>query len=78
MKNLKENCFYQMFLGQSEWILLLLQVNTYIETLDVSDNDLQENGGSAFASMLYENFYISDLVRISRPGNLFFANSCRL
>ena len=45
-------------------LFLLFQVNTFIETLDLSDNDLRATGGTAMAYVLYENFYITDLVSV--------------
>lgn len=48
-------------------VILLLQTNTVVSYLDISDNGLEGAGGIAIATMLKDNNYIVHLVR--RLGN---------
>ena len=43
---------------------LFIKINTYIETLDLSDNGLGSIGGTSMGCMLKQNYCITDLVRI--------------
>ena len=43
--------------------VLFLQKNTFIEELDLTDNDIQADGAILLSLPLYENLYITDLVR---------------
>lgn len=43
--------------------IIVLQKNTYILSLDLEDNWLEEEGGEYIGDMLQENCYISELVR---------------
>ena len=43
--------------------VLFLQKNTFIEELDLTDNDIRADGAILLSLTLYENLYITDLVR---------------